>query len=97
MIYSNLSVSFSKTKPSEDCFLLVSTQAVRKGLMLQEDASDTPLTQVCKLSTENTTSDVDGFIQSVFDQFDVFQVIFNDANQVAQAFLLLFQVLLDFS
>lgn len=42
------------------------------------------------MSAKAPTSDVDGFVQPVFYQLDVFQVIFYDADQVAEAFLLLF-------
>jgi len=44
-------------------------------------------------SAKDPASAVDGLIQSMLYQLDIFQVIFYDANQVAKAFLLLFQML----
>lgn len=44
-------------------------------------------------SAKDPASAVDGLIQSMLYQLDVFQVVFYDANQVAKAFLLLFQML----
>lgn len=48
-----------------------------------------------RLSAQLAPSDVDAVVEAVLDEFDVFHVIFDDANQVAKTILLLFQVLLE--
>lgn len=96
--FNNLSVTFSKPSQERTVLYFFLPQVVSSFLQKAWCSKKIHFTnlfksRVCELSTKDATSDVDVFIQSMFYQLYIFQIIFYDANQVAKAFLLLFQML----